>query len=169
MALFGRQRDINLFTTITRELMGDIITQQCAFYKYKLEQTAINIAGEACEGRFFAGPTLFNCLIERQDQQFTVDDFGVEYARNVVFRFLREDLIDANLVPEVGDVILYNGGYYEVDSSNSNQYLFGKDPDYPNETNPLNPGLSQFGSNYSIICSTHYTPADKLGIELTRL
>ena len=26
MALFGRQRDINLFTTITRELIGDVIT-----------------------------------------------------------------------------------------------------------------------------------------------
>ena len=169
MALFGRQRDINLFTTITRELMGDIITQQCSFYKYRLEQTAINIYGEASGGKFFDGPVLFNCLVERQDQQFTVDDFGVEYARNIVFRFLREDLKDASLVPEVGDIILYHGGYYEVDSTNSNQYLLGKDPDYPNEINPLNPGLSQFGYNYSIICSTHYTPADKLGIELSRL
>ena len=34
MALFGRQRDIDLFTTIARELVGDVITQQCAFYKY---------------------------------------------------------------------------------------------------------------------------------------
>jgi hypothetical protein len=169
MALFGRSRDINLFTTITRELMGDIITQQCAFYKYKLEQTTVNIYGEASEGKFFDGPILFNCLVERQDQQFAVDDFGVDYLRNATFRFLREDLIDASLVPEVGDVILYNEAFYIIDSTNSNQYLLGKDPDYPNETNPLNPGLSQFGSNYSIICSTHYTLADKLGLELTRL
>jgi hypothetical protein len=169
MALFGRQRDINLFTTITRELMGDVITQQCSFYKYRLEQTIVNLYGEASGGKFFDGPTLFNCLIDRQDQQFTTNDFGVEYARSIVFRFLREDLIDANLVPEVGDVILYNNGYYEVDSTNANQYILGKDPDYPNESNPLNPGLSQFGSNYSIICSTFYTPADKLGIELSRL
>ena len=41
MALFGRQRDINLFTTITRELMGDVITQQIAYYKIKLEETSI--------------------------------------------------------------------------------------------------------------------------------
>ena len=39
MALFGGQRDVNLIKKINRELMGDIITQQCAFYKYKLEQT----------------------------------------------------------------------------------------------------------------------------------
>jgi hypothetical protein len=41
MALFGRQRDINLFNTINRELLGDVITQQCAFYKYRLDQTHI--------------------------------------------------------------------------------------------------------------------------------
>jgi hypothetical protein len=169
MALFGKQRDINLFTTINRELLGDIITQQCAFYKYILEQTTINIYGESAEGKFFDGPVLFNCLVERQDQQFSVTDFGVEYDRNVAFRFLREDLVDANLVPEVGDVIFYNGAYYIIDSTNSNQYLLGKDPDYPYEVNPLNPGLSEFGSNFSIICTTHYTSADKLGIELLRL
>jgi hypothetical protein len=53
MALFGGQRDINLFTTINRELMGDIITQQCAFYKYKLAETRVNIYGEAANGRHF--------------------------------------------------------------------------------------------------------------------
>jgi len=35
-AFFGRTRDINLFTTVNRELLGDIVTQECAFYKYRL-------------------------------------------------------------------------------------------------------------------------------------
>jgi len=169
MALFGRQRDINLFTTITRELLGDIITQQCAFYKHILEKTVTNIYGEAAGGRFFDGPTLFNCLIERQDQEFPIDELCVDFKWGVTFKFLREDLIDASLVPEVGDVILYNGGYYEVDTTNANQYLLGKDPNYPNNPNPLNPNLENFGANYSIICSTHYIPGDKYNIENIRL
>jgi hypothetical protein len=45
----------------------------------------------------------------------------------------------------------------------------GKDPDFPNEPNPLNPGLANFGSNISIICNTHYVPADKVGITRERL
>ena len=36
MALFGARRDVSLFRYVNRELLGDIITQQCAFYKYKL-------------------------------------------------------------------------------------------------------------------------------------
>jgi hypothetical protein len=30
------------------------------------------------------------------------------------FYFLRDDLVDANVVPEVGDIILYQKGYYGV-------------------------------------------------------
>ena len=45
MALFGTQRDVSLFRHMSRELMGDIITEQCAFYKYKLEETKINLYG----------------------------------------------------------------------------------------------------------------------------
>jgi len=169
MALFGRQRDINLFTTINRELLGDVITQQCAFYKYVLEKTTINIYGEAAEGAYYDGPTLFNCLTQRQDQQFPESDIGVDFKWGIDFKFLREDLIDASVVPEVGDIILYYNGYYEIESTNANQYILGKNPDYPYEPNPLNPGLGEFGSNYSIICQTNYVPGDKPGITRERL
>jgi hypothetical protein len=63
---------------------------------------------------------------------------------------------------------MYNEGYYEVDNIISNQYFVGKNPDYPNEVNPLNPGLDKFGSSISIICETHYVPADKVGITQER-
>jgi hypothetical protein len=113
MALFGRQRDINLFTSINRELLGDVITQQCAFYKYRLDQTTINIYGEAAEDKYYEGPTLFNCLVDRGDEQYPESDMGVDFNWSVVFKFLREDLVDAQTVPEVGDIILYNEGYYK--------------------------------------------------------
>lgn len=169
MALFGRQRDINLFTTINRELMGDVITQQCSFYQYQLANTRVNIYGEAAHGRYFKGPIIFNALIARQDQEYPESDLGVDFKWGIEFRFLREDLVDANVVPNVGDVILYQEGYYEVISTNANQYIVGKNPDYPNNINPLNPGLEQFGANFSIICNTTYTPGDLLGITKERL
>jgi hypothetical protein len=62
--------------------------------------------------------------------------------------------VDANLVPEVGDIVMYNEGYYEVDGTNANQFFSGKNPDYPYEPNPLNPGLENFGTSVSIICNT---------------
>ena len=38
MAMFARQRDVSLIRHINRELMGNVITQQAAFYQFKLEE-----------------------------------------------------------------------------------------------------------------------------------
>ena len=169
MALFGSSRDISFLRRMNRELMGDIITQQCAFYKYKLKETAINMYGEASGGKFFDGPVLLNALITVSDNVSPTSDLGVNFDWPVTFAFLRDDLVDANVHPEVGDIILYQESYWEVDNTNITQFWAGKDPDYPNEPNPLNPGLAEFGYNVSVTCETHYVPSDRVNIQRTRL
>lgn len=167
--MFGRQRDVSLVRKLNRELMGNIITQQAAFYKFKIEETKVNLYGEAAGEKFYNGPFLFNCLINREDQQYPESDGGVNFAQGISFAFLRADLVDANVVPEVGDIILYQNSYYGVQTTVSNQYFVGKNPDYPNNSsdgtpNPLNPGLEEFGANLSIIVDTYYIPRDKVAI-----
>jgi len=70
---------------------------------------------------------------------------------------------------DLGDIVLYQESYYEIDDLISNQYFGGKNPDYPNkgsngQQNPLNPQLEKFGANVSIVARTHYVPSDKLNI-----
>ena len=144
--------------------MGNIITQQCALYQFKLEETKVNIYGEAAGSKFYNGPFLFNVLINRSNEEYGEDEEGIQFGQPIDFYFLRADLVDADVVPEVGDIILYQEGYYGVQSTVANQYFGGKNPDYPNNVNPLNPGLEYFGSNLSILVSTYYIPADKVAI-----
>lgn len=167
--MFTRERDVSLVRKFNRELMGNIITQQAAFYQFKLEETKVNLYGEAAGDKYYNGPFLFNCLINRENQNYSLGDDGVEYLRGIEFYFFRDDLVDANVVPLVGDIILYEEAYYGVQGVVFNQYWGGKDPDYPNNDsdgapNPLNPGLNEFGNNISILCSTYYIPADKVAI-----
>jgi hypothetical protein len=169
MALFGGSRDISLFRHINRELLGNIITQQCAFYKYVLGKTTINMYGEASEGKFFDGPVLLNALITVADNTSPTSDLGVDFDWSIKAAFLRDDLTEANVHPEVGDVILYQESYFEIDNTNIVQFFTGKDPEYPYAPNPLNPGLENFGYNVSVVCETHYVPADRLNIIKQRL
>ena len=162
--MFGGLRDVSLIRKLNRELLGNIITQQASFYKYKLQETKVNLYGEAAGVKYYDGPFLFNCLINRADQTYPVSELGVNYQVGITFSFFRDDLVDASVVPEVGDIILYQDAYYGVQSTIINQYFVGKNPDYPNNVNPLNPGLEEFGSNISIICDTYYIPADKVAI-----
>jgi hypothetical protein len=195
MALFGQARDISMFRYVNRELMGNIISQQAAFYKLRLSQTNFNMYGEAAEEKYYDGPILLYTLIDLPDQEWSTDDLGVNWNWKPTFKFLRDDLLNkledynedtiygANLVPQPGDVILYETAYYEVTATNAAQYFVGKDPDYPNSPQPSNPagatyplpsplwnpGLDEFGYNVSIICQTTYIPADKVGITLERM
>ena len=149
--------------------MGNIISQQCAFYKYILGETKVNMYGEASDGKYFDGPILLNALIELGDVSNPTSDLGVNFDWPITFSFLRDDLVDAQTHPDVGDIILYQESYWEVDKVSSTQFWLGKDPDFPYEPNPLNPGLSNFGYNVGIICTTHSTPADRVNITKTRL
>jgi len=125
--------------------------------------------GESSGAKYYRDPVLLNTLVERGDATSPTSDMGIDYERPMVFRFLRDDLVDANLVPQVGDIIMWYEGYWEIDNTNDNQLFVGKDPDYPYNENPLNPGLENFGTNLSIICFAHYVPADKVQITRERL
>ena len=76
---------------------------------------------------------------------------------------IRQDLVDANTVPEVGDVVMWHEDYYEVDTVRENQLFVGRDSGY----NLTNYGF-KFGSSVSIIVDCHLTRADRVGIARVR-
>lgn len=157
MSIFGSRNDFALIRKMNREILREIVEQEAAYYKISLGDTQSNIYGESLH-KTFLPPVLINCLLTQADQVISIDDFGPDLQRNLSFAFLRDDLVDANLVPEVGDIIMLYEQYYEVDTVRENQYFFGKDPSY-------NYGRSdKFGNSISIVCDAHLTRADKLGI-----
>lgn len=161
--IFGSQRDFALFTGINRELLSDVVEQEILFYKVSLEQTQANIYGEAME-KVFWSPIKYNCLVQRGDQRSTVDDLGVDIVREVKFNLLRQDLLDTNVEPEIGDIVMWLENYYEIDNITENQLFLGKDNAY---------SLTQYGNNFgasvSLIFECHLTRADKVGITRQRL
>lgn len=161
--IFGSQRDFNLFVGINREILSDVVEQDILYYKISLESTQANIYGEAPD-KIFWNPVKLNCLITRGDQVVTVDEFGPDLTRESSFAFLREDLVQSNVVAEVGDIILWHENYYEVDNVTENQLFLGKDNSYN-----LTPYGEQFGASISIIASCHLTRADRVGITKVRI
>jgi len=157
MSLFGSQNDFKLLRKMNREILQDIVQQEAVYYKLSLQDTEANIYGEALTKNFYQ-PVIVNCLLTVNDQVVRSDDFGPDLFRNVSFAFLRDDLEDLQLVPEVGDIIMLYEKYFEVDVVRENQFFFGRDDAY-------NYGRStSYGESISIICDTHLTRGDKLGI-----
>ena len=179
MSLFGTSRDASLIRHIGRELINNIIEQQVGYYKIDLAKTSLNMYGESNGEKIYYNPVLVNCLIERSAQEWSTDSLGPDVNRKIQLRFLKDDLTGTNLsielpeggrgfqygiYPEVGDVVIWQNNYYEVDDILENQYFLGKDPDYSYSSDNDN-----FGSSISIIVNAHYTRVEKLGIEKDRL
>lgn len=160
--LFGSRNDLSLFTKINRELLKQVIEQEILYYKISLAGTLGNIYGESLEKTYMV-PSKLNCLITRGDQVVSTDDFGPDLNRNASFAFLREDLLDIQVVPEVGDVIEWYNDFYLVDTVRENQLFLGKDNNYN-----LTDYGSRFGGSISIIADCHLTRADLVGIRKAR-
>lgn len=157
--LFGSTRDFGLITRINRQLLQQIIEQEIGYYKLSYEDTTINIYGEASGKQFFE-PVKLNCLITRGDQVISVQDYGLDMSRECSFAFLREDLVDTEILPEVGDIIFWHGDFYEVDNVAENQLFVGRDSNY----NLTDYGY-KFGSSLSVILTCHQTRSESLGLE----
>ena len=179
MSLFGTARDASLIRHINRELVNNIIEQQVGYYKIDLSKTTTNMYGESNGSKIYYDPVLINCIIERTPPTWTTDSFGPDVSQDLTVRFLRDDLAGIDLsielpeggkgfaygvVPEVGDVMLWQNNYYEVDSIIENQLFVGKDPSYSYSTDNDN-----FGFSLSVIVNAHFTRNERLGITQDRL
>jgi len=158
MPLFGGSRDISLFRSMNRELINDIIQTEIAYYKLALNETVSNVYGESNKKSYYE-PLRLSCLIEKSDQEWSSDDFGPDVKQIYQYKFLKADLSVINLVPEVGDLVLFNNDFWEVDTFIENQYFVGKRPEYAISTD-----TQDFGVSLSIILSTHLSRVEKLNL-----
>ena len=156
--LFGSNRDFDLLVNINRELLKDIIEQEVLYHKLSLEDLDVNLYGEALEKTYWNAIKMY-CLITRGDQVHDVQEFGVDLGREASFAFIRQDLVDSQVVPEVGDVLQWHNDFYEVDSVRENQLFLGRDNKYN-----LSGYAGGFGSSISITVDCHLTRADRVGL-----
>jgi len=160
--LFGSGRDFDLLVNINRELLKDIVEQEILYHKLSLEDLDVNLYGESLQKSYW-GAVKLNCLITRGDQVIDIQEFGPDLGRQASFAFLRQDLTDTSVVPEVGDIVQWHNDFYEVDTVRENQLFLGRDSSYN-----LSSYGNGFGSSLSIIVDCHLTRADRVGITEVR-
>ena len=155
---FYSQKDIDTFDKLNKELVGDlntgqdgIIYQPVVIYKVSAYDTEVNMYGETADGKVFKAGVQVPALIEADDQTTTTDEFGPDVQQTVLFSFLRQSLVDISYVVEIGDVVDWNSGYWEISSINENQ-LIGGQTDY----------------NQSVICNALLVRITNLNIERVR-
>lgn len=165
MALFGSARDASLIRHLNKELINEYIDTEVSFYKLNLEATRTNIYNES-DNKVYYGRMRINCLILKDEKSRSSDEYGLEYTRLGTFAFLRDTLRDKNIVIEEGDVIEYDGEYFELDNVSSSQYWSGRNPS--RDLGYVQNDRTEFGYSVSVVCEGHVTRRNRLNIEQVR-
>ncbi len=154
MPKFISDRDISFFRGLARELVDVVIENVCVLFKVDLKETRVNIYGEAMNKSWHPGVELY-VLIDKEPESVVYEGFGPDNQQNITFKFDREMCEERNIYPEIGDVILFNESYYEIDNTNEVQFVSGMAGKtvYDNQ------------KNWSIVCSTFMVSKSNLNIE----
>ena len=155
---FYSQLDLDTFDRFNRELVGDVVNekdgiifQQVEVYKISAKDTKTNVYGETVGGKVYEAGVQIASLVDAEDQTTTTDEFGPDLQQNAVFSFVRQSLVDISYVIEIGDVVNWNSGYWEISSISENQ-LIGGQTDY----------------SHSVICNSFLVRISNLNIERVR-
>tara|TARA_X000001036_G_scaffold161389_1_gene153044 strand:+ start:82 stop:567 length:486 start_codon:yes stop_codon:yes gene_type:complete len=131
---FYGNKDLATIEKFNRELLGEpniddcgIIDQFVILYRTSVYDTETNMYGEASEGKVYKQGVKLPCIVDAEDFNFEYDDFGPDNRQNVKFAFQRAYLVEVDLKPDIGDILKWNDGYFEVKDYNENQ-LVGGDP-----------------------------------------
>ena len=129
---FLPQRDRNFLERINKELVGDlkssndgIINQKIVIYKISTYDTSTNMYGEAVGGKNFKKGVQLACIVEANDFDYNTDEFGPDAQQDAQFHILRESLLELSLIPEIGDIVEWNYGFFEVNGILENQLIGG--------------------------------------------
>ena len=151
-------RDTNLAKRFNDELVGNlkdgscgIIGQEVILYRISTYETETNMYGEAGGCKVYEAGVKLSCIIEAEDFDFNTDEFGPDTRQDAQFHFQRDMLIDVNFRPDIGDVISWNLGYFEITKTNENQLVAG-----------------DYNKNWTISCTGTLTRINSLNIEQTR-
>ena len=155
---FWPLRDTELAKRFNDELVGNakdgkdgIIGQEVILYRVSVYETSTNMYGEADKGKVYEAGVKLSCIIEAGDFDWNNDEFGPDTRQEVSFYFQRDMLIDVNFRPDIGDIVSWNRGYFEINGTNENQLVGG-----------------DYNKNWSISCTAFLTRVSNLNIEETR-
>ena len=140
-------RDIELFKSIAREVVDDVIQNTIVLFKVNINETKVNIYGESMNKTWYPGVEVY-ALIDKEPESARYEGFGLDTDQNVTFKLDRWMLEEKGIYPEVGDIINWNSGYFEIDNTNEIQLVGG-----------------QSYNNFSVVCSTFMVSKSNLNIE----
>ena len=166
MPKFFNAKDLDFIKTISEEVVDYVVEQAVTLFKVSVGETKTNLYGESL-GKVWRAPSTVMAIVDREPANVVYEGFGADRQQAVEFRFNRMRCretsysvpkvrdVNGTLVPteaiqnltvgypEIGDVILFDGIYYELDNVRESALIGGQPQIYNKETNTFEDSRNQ--------------------------
>jgi hypothetical protein len=150
MPKFFNSRDLDFIKTISEEVVDYLVEQAVTLFKVSVGETTTNLYGEAL-GKVWKAPSTMMAIVDREPINITVEfrfnrqrirdtSYAVPKVRDINGTLVPTEAIQNTTVgyPEIGDVILYDTIYYEIDNVREPQWIGGSPEIYDKNSNTFN-------------------------------
>ena len=182
MPKFFNAKDLDFIKTISEEIVDYVVEQAVVLFKVSVGETKTNLYGESL-GKVWRAPSTLMAIVDREPINIVYEGFGADRQGTIEFRFNRQRIreesyavpkvrdINGTLIPteaiqnltvgypEVGDVILYDEIYYEIDNVREPQWIGGSPEIYDQESGEFADAIN------TLIAACHMVRRSQVQIE----
>ena len=176
MPKFFHSKDLDFIKTIAEEVVDYVVQQTITLFKVSVGESKTNLYGESI-GKVYHQPANLMCIVNRENVTTNYDEFGPDTQNTAEFRFNRQRLrtheipkiltingteIPADAIqntltgyPEVGDIILFDEFYYEINNVQETILVGGSPTIYDPETNTFEDTNAQLVATGFLVRRSH--------------
>lgn len=124
--LFITQKEINLISDITKELIKDVVGQKIVLYPIsEIKSDVHGLYNESTE-KVYDNPLEIEALVNSPEQTTRTNLFGPEKLQKLEVFVHYRDLIDKKIDISIGDFLQYGGAFFEISAVDKMHQIYGQ-------------------------------------------
>jgi hypothetical protein len=124
--LFIGNKELEFFTSITKELMQKIVAQKIIYYAVSERYTKSHSLYDEAIKKTVYNPIEVNALVLYKNPEQTNNQFSIDTVYQTEVYFYVKELQERNLIPREGDFLKFGNIIYEIQKLTRPQITFGQ-------------------------------------------
>jgi len=124
--LFITERELDLISDLTKEVIKDVIGQRVFYYRVREDLTTVHDVYSESQDKVLDPPLEIDALVEWTSPEVNTGQFGSETRGVVTVMIHQRDILDKGIVVREGDYFSYGPTFYEITSTIPISKIFGQ-------------------------------------------
>lgn len=123
--LFVTQKEINLISDLSKELIKDIVGQRVILYPISEVKSDVHGLYNESPEKIFDNPIEVEALVDSPEQTTRINLFGPEKLQTLEVYIHYRDMMDKKMEISIGDFLQYGGTFFEITAVDKMRQIYG--------------------------------------------